>query len=253
VLAVALFSIAIIGLAAGVAIEGGLGFARISARHAAAHYAQIGLAQARLQLQNGLAAQIAAGAHDLEAPAALPAAPACESTPCPFTLAAAFELQGALGGSGTPNVVATSVQPYPTIAEGRIAATITETVSAADGTTLAVRTEYVTLRTFGVPPFVAIDGMTDASAARDVPLEGDAGGCDPTTPSTCDANNATSGSTPAPVAVMNPGDTRIHALTECVAGGTGSCGQQFVSADPVISPAPSGWYNANAQSTGWSR
>ncbi len=232
-LAVALFSIAIIGLAAGVALEGGLGFARVSARHAAAHYAQIGLAQARLQLQNGLAAQIAAGTRDLQAPAALSAAPACESTPCPFTLAAVFALQGALGDNGSPNVVATSVQPYPTIAEGRIAATITETVSAADGATLAVRTEYVTLRTFGVSPYVAIDGMTDASAARDVPLEGDAGGCDPTTPSTCDASNTSNGSTPAPVAVMNPGDTRIHALTECVAGGTGSCAQQFVSADPV--------------------
>ncbi len=252
-LAVALFSIAIIGLAAGVAIEGGLGFARISARHAAAHYAQMGLAQARLQLQNGLAAQIAAGAHDLEAPAALAPTPACESTPCPFTLAAAFEIASALGSSGTPNVVATSLQPHPTIAEGRIAATITETVSAADGTALAVRTEYVTLRTFGVPPYVAIDGMTDASAARDVPLEGDAGGCDPTTPSACDANNGSGGSTPAPIGAMNPADTRIHALTECVAGGTGSCTQQFVSADPVISPAPSAWYNANAQSTGWSR
>ena len=245
-----LFCIAIIGLAAGVALEGGLGFARISARHAAAHYAQIGLVQARLQLQNGLAAQIAAGRHDLQAPAAQPA---CESAPCPFTLAASFELQGALGDGESPNVVATGLQPHPAIAEGRIAAMITETVSAADGSTLAVRTEYVTMRTFGVPPYVAIDGLTDASGARDVPLEGDAGGCDPTTPSTCDANNTSNGSTPAPITAMNPADTRIHALTECVAGGTGSCAQQFVSADPANSPAPSAWYNANAQSTGWTR
>ena len=252
-LAVALFSIAIIGLAAGVALEGGLGFARISARHAAAHYAQVGLEQARVQLQNGLAAQLAAGRHDLQAPAALPAAPACESTPCPFMLATVFTLQGALGDIESPNVVATSLQPNASIAEGRIAATITETVSAADGAALAVRTEYVTLRTFGVPPYVAIDGMTDASAARDAPLEGDAGGCDPTAPSTCDANNTSNGSTPAPITAMNPGDTRIHALTECVAGGTGSCAQQFISADPINSPAPSAWYNANAQSTGWSR
>ena len=251
-LAVALFSIAIIGLAAGVALEGALGFARISARHAASHYAQIGLAQARLQLQNGIAAQVAAGVHDFQAPAALAATPACESTPCPFTLAATFALQGALGDIESPNVVATSVQSHPAIAEGRVAATITETVSAADGAALAVRTEYVTLRTFGVPPYAAIDGMTDASAARDVSLEGDAGGCDPTAPSTCDANNASTGSTPAPVALMNPGDTRIHALRECVAGGTGACAQQFVSADPANTP-PSAWYNANAQSNGWSR
>lgn len=252
-LAVAIFSLAIIGLTAGVVLEGGLGFARVSARHAAAHYAQIGLAQARLQLQNGLAAEIAAGTHDLQAPAPLPSAPACESTPCPFTLAASFALQGALGDNESPNVVATSVQPYPSIAEGRIAATITETVSAADGTALAVRTEFVTLRTFDVPPYVAIDGMTDESAARDVPLEGDAGGCDPTSPSTCDANNTSTGSTPAPVAVMNPGDTRIHALSECVAGGTGTCAQQWVSDDPLNTPAPRAWYNANAQTNGWSR
>jgi len=252
VLAVALYCIAILGLAAGVALEGALGFARISARHAAAHYAQIGFVQARSQLQSGLAAQIAAGAHDLQAPAALAPAPACLSAPCPFTLAATFALQGALGDNASSNVVATSVQSNAAISEGRLAATITETVGAADGTTIAVRTEYVTLRTFGVPPYVAIDGMTDSAGARDVPLEADAGGCDPTTPSSCDTNNTSSGSTPAPVAVMNPGDTRIHALEECVAGGTGTCAQQYVSVDPVNTP-PSAWYNANAQTNGWSR
>jgi hypothetical protein len=252
VIVVALFFLAVIGLATGVVLEGGLGFARISARHAAAHYAQAGLAQARTQLLDGIAAQIASGASMLQAPAPLGPHAACAATPCPFTLGASFALQGTLSDDQSPNVVATDVQQYPKIAEGRVAATITETVSASDGATLAVRTEYVTLRTFGVPPYVAIDGLTDAGGARDVPFEGDAGGCDPTSPSACDANNTSPGSTPAPVASMNPGDTRIHALSECVAGGTGTCPQQFISVDPTNTPAQSAWYNANAQAE-WSR
>lgn len=251
-LVVALFFIAVIGLAAGVVLEGGLGFARISARHAAAHYAQAGLAQARTQLLDGIAAQIASGASTLQAPQPLQAEPACASTPCPFTLSASFALQGTLGDGESPNVVASDVQQYPKIAEGRIAATITETVSASDGATLVVRTEYVTLRTFGVPPYVAVDGLTDASGARDVPLEGDSGGCNPVSPSACDANNTSPGSTPAPVASMSSADTRIHALSECVSAGTGTCPQQFVSVDPTNTPAQSGWFNANAQSE-WSR
>ncbi|MGH7716864.1 MAG: hypothetical protein ACREML_12805 [Vulcanimicrobiaceae bacterium] len=250
--AVALFFVAVIGLAAGVVLEGGLGFARMSAKHAAAHYAQIALTPGRRQLLNGLATQIASGTRALEAPAPLAEEPACESTPCPFTLATTFALQGTLGDDESPNVVATEIQQHPKIAEGRVAATITETVRATDGTPLAVRTEYVTLRTFAVPPFVAIDGLTDASGARDVPFEGDAGGCNPSLPSACDANNSSSGSTPAPVASMNPADTRIHALRECVSNGTGTCPQQFVSADPTNTPAQSAWYNANAES-GWSR
>ena len=251
-LAVAIFFVAIIGLAAGVVLEGGLGFARMSAKHAAAHYAQIALAQARTQLLTGIATQISSGTRTLVAPAPLASAPACEATPCPFMLAATFALQGTLGDDESPNVVATEIQQHPKIAEGRVAATITETVSAADGTPLAVRTEYVTLRTFSVPPYVAIDGMTDGSGARDVPLEGDAGGCDPASPSACDANNNSLGSTPAPVASMNPADTRIHALSECVSTGTGTCPEQFVSVDPINTPAQSAWFNANAGS-GWSR
>ena len=255
-LATALFCVCIIGLCAGVVLEGGLAFARVSARHAAAHYAQVGLAQSREYLLAAIAEQIAAGSKSLVAPGPLAPAPACsDAAPqCPFTFGATFALSGTLGDSGAPNVEATDIQLHPAIAEGRVAATIVNTVATVAGTPLAVRTEYVTLRTFAVPPYAAIDGITDAAAARDVPVEADAAGCNPSLPVSCDANNLSAGAMPAPAGSMNPADTRIHALRECVDGGSGACGGQvYVNADPQHTPAQSPWFNGNAQTNGWSR
>jgi hypothetical protein len=253
-LATTLFFLTLVGLAAGVIVEGAFGFARVSARHAASHYAQIGLMQARTQLLQSVASQIAAG-EPLDAPPPLPPSPVCSDSvaTCSFILSASFALQGTLADAGS-NVVATDVQPLASIAESRLAATIVETVSSSSGVVITSRTEYVTLRTFAVPPYVAIDGITDAEAARDVPFEPDAAGCDPTNPALCDLNNTSLGSTPAPVASMNPGDTRIHALSECIDNGSGACaGQQYISADPPDIPQQSSWFNGNAQSDGWSR
>lgn len=255
-LAATLFFTCIIALCAGVVLEGGLAFARVSARHAAAQYAETGLVQARAQLVAGLASQLAAGAQTLHAPAPPAAAPACadSAASCPFTLAAEFALTGTLSDAQAPNVTATDVQTHPAIREGRVAATIVETVASAAGTPLAVRTEFLTLRTLDVAPYVAIDGMTDAAGSRDVPYEADAAGCDPSTPAQCDANNLSSGATPAPVGSMNPADTRIHALSACSDQGTGAChGQPYVSADPPHAPPQTSWFNANAQGDGWSR
>lgn len=252
-LAAALFFVCVIGLCAGAVLEGSLAFARVSARHAATQYVQSALGEARAQLVVGLAAEIAAGTRTLQAPAPLAAASACATT-CPFTRSATYALAGDIGDAGSPNEIATNVQPLAAIGEGRVAATIVATIASANGTPLAVRTEFVTLRTFGVPPYVAIDGLTDAAAARDVPYEADAGGCDPTQPSQCDTANAGAGATPAPAGSMNPGDTRIHALSQCIDNGSGQCaGQPYLDADPPNASGQTSWYNANAQNDGWSR
>lgn len=254
-LPVALVFVAVIGLCAGALLEGGLAFARVSAHHAAQRYAEIGLIQARAQLVAAIASQIASGATTLSAPAPLTATSVCNdaSAPCPFTSTATFQLSGSLGGAATPNTSASNLQTQSAIEEGRVAATIVETVGSTAGAPLATRTQLVTLRTFSVAPFVAIDGVSDAAAARDVPTEADAGGCSQTSWSSCDANNASSPAPAAPIASMDPGDTRIHALTQCVDGGSGACaGQTYVSADPTNTPASTSWFNANAQSNGWS-
>lgn len=247
-LAASLFFAAVIALASGVVLESSLGFARASAKHAAQHYAETGLAQARGTLLQTLASQIASGSRALTAPAPL------ATTSGPFTSSATFALAGDVADSQSSNVSATDLQTHPSIAEGRVAATIVETVRARGGTTLASRTEYVTIRTFALPPYVAIDGTTDGAGARDVPYEADAGGCDPATPSACDANNPSAPSTAAPVGSMSWNDTRIRALRQCVDGGSGACSAQpYVSADPANISAQTPWFNGNAQQSGWSR
>jgi hypothetical protein len=254
-LGAALLFAAVIALCASAALEGGLAFARVSARHAAQHYAGIGLVRARSQLLAAIGSQVAGGAQTLTAPPPLAPTPLCDeaSSACPFTLSATYALTGALAEGGTANVSAGNVQTLPAIAEDRLAATIVATVSTPAGTPLVVRTEWVTLRTFSVPPYAALDGVTDAAASRDVTAEADAAGCDPASWSACDANNVSPGMQPAPAGSMNPGDTRIHALRACADGGTGRCaGQAYVSADPANAPSATPWFNANAQPRGWS-
>jgi hypothetical protein len=255
-LAASLFFVAVMALACGVVLEGSLGYARASAKHAAQHYLEAGLAQARAALTQSLASQIASATGALNAPQPLAAAPACGgvSVACPFTTSATFTIAGETAGAQTGNVSATNLQTYPMIAEGRVAATIVESVRSRGGALLATRAEYVTLRTFDVPPFVTIDGATDAAGARDVPFEADAGGCDPATPSSCDENNPSAPATSAPAGAMSWNDTRIHALRQCVNGGSGACASQpYTSADPADIAAQTPWFNANAQSDGWSR
>lgn len=255
-LAASLFFAAVLALATGVVLEGSLGFARASAKHVAQHYAESGLAQARAALLQGLASEIASGSRALTAPPPLAATSACgaSSISCPFTVSAAFALAGDVDGSPSSNVVATDLQTHPSIAEGRLAATIIETVRARGGTVLASRTQYLTIRTFTLPPYVAIDGATDAAGARDASYEADAGGCDPATPSACDANNLSAPSTSAPAGSMTWNDTRIRALRQCVDGGNGACASQpYRSADPANISPQTPWFNGNARSNGWSR
>lgn len=240
-LAYALFFVSLITLALGALLDGGLAFARASAQHAAQHYAETGFLQARAALVAGIAAQVQAGALALSAPADLPALPGRFATSAKFSLAG-----GTAAGTGSGNAVATDLQTHPAIGEQRVAATIALTVAASDGTPLAVRTEYVTLRTFAVPPYAIIEGTSDAAGARDDPTEADAAGCDPARPAACDTNNAGAGAA--------PGDTRIRALSRCNDGGSGACaGLIYVAADPANTPAATPWQDANAQATGWSR
>ena len=248
-LAASLFFAAVIALASGVVLEGGLGFTRISTKHAAQHYVEAGLVQARAALLQDLASQIASRAGTLNAPAPVTAASG------PFTSSATFRLVGDVADSQSANVSATDLQTHPSIAEGRVAATIVETVRTRSGTALASRTEYLTVRTFALPPYVAVDGITDGAGARDVPHEADAGGCDPATPAACDANNPTTpSSTAAPAGSMTWSDTRIRALRQCVDGGSGACGAQpYLSADPANIVPKTPWFNGNAQNGGWSR
>ena len=247
--------VAVVVLAMGAMLEGSLAFAQISAKHAAQRYAELAIVQARSTLVASVASQVASHAATIAAPPPVAAGPLCASSAnCVFNGSTVFSITGTTAGAQSANVSATELQTHPAIAEGRIAATIVETVSSNSGAVLASRTEYITLRTFAISPYVAVDGTTDAAGARDVPYEADAGGCDPAMPANCDANNPAAAASSPPLGIMNPSDTRIRALRQCIDGGTGACaGQPYADGNPSSIATQTPWYNANAQGGGWSR
>ena len=246
----------VLALCVGAALDGALALGRASAKHAAEHYAEMGLSQSRAALLGGIAAQVQAGVPQLEAPPPLPPTAACSSatTTCPFSISATFALAGSTASSSNADALASSVQSHPAIAEQRVAATIVQTVAGADGTPLAIRTVLATIRTLAVPPYAILEGFSDAAGARDAATAADAAGCDPTQPASCDARGLAAAQTAAPVATMDPQDTRVRALSQCIDGGSGACGGvRYVSADPSGVATSTPWFNGDAQAAAWSR
>ena len=106
------------------------------------------------------------------------------------------------------------------------AARIDTSVVAASGEVLVTRHRFVTLRTFGVPPYVAVVGQRDGDdgAATSSPEGEDAGA----------AGSA------------DVDDTRIHVRYFNAASGTYDAGE-------VVDWSTRGWSNGNGNASGWSR
>lgn len=92
------------------------------------------------------------------------------------------------------------------VAEGRINATISTTITATDGTVLARRSALVTFRTLSVPPYAALVGSLDATVGEIATNgAGDDGGAVPQGPAlgtlidVLDRNASTGALTPANV------------------------------------------------------
>ena len=184
---------------------GGLGvatsLAAASERHAAMHYADIALEQARYALVAQIAAQVRAGAPD--GPFVLPSPdpleplcvtpPAATAPPCVLAMRTSAVLLGQTGGGAAPNEVAENVQRAPGASENRLAAKISATVVTPFG--VVIRSRTVLLRTYAAPPYASDDGSDEPNAGGVV--SGDSGG-------TCDGSAACGGV-----------DTRIHAKLVC--------------------------------------
>src|SRR5271166_5204621 len=111
-------------------------FAAASERHAALHYADIALEQARTALVAQIAAQIQAGSPEgpIVAPSPSALAPVCNPpggvapSPCPFSASVSVTLQGQTELAGATNERALNLEHAEGIYESRLAATLVATV-----------------------------------------------------------------------------------------------------------------------------
>jgi len=204
-----------------------------SAKHVAQRYANVALERAQDELLDSLASQVIAHGPGgpFVAPSPAAAVPACGAPPCAMVVATQVQLAGQTAAGTTGNATAANVQQQSGVAENRVAAVVSGIVTNAAGGLLARASRRVTLRTFAVAPYVALDGV-DEAVAGNANVADFAGTCD----------GPSCGGT----------DNRIHALLRCADPVTpANCnGQPYRSADAFSSSA---WQNANVGSDGWSR
>src|SRR5271163_2377767 len=106
-----------------------------AARHAAMRAANLAVERAQDTLVESIAQQAATGATTFSAPTPGPPVPACPTpppggAPCPLLVATSVTLAGQTGANApSDNQVAANLQQQPAIAEQRLAASVTATVS----------------------------------------------------------------------------------------------------------------------------
>lgn len=170
-LANALFYVALIALAASTMLSAGAAMTRMTVLRLSQRALASGYQRAAAALQQRFASQLQMGGYPSPLPSFTPLPPECadDATPCKYTTTATIALtQKAPEVAGTAcdlsaSSCASNEQANAYVDERRLSARITITVSAADGTPLAVRAGDILLRTFAVPPYVAIAGSRDGS------------------------------------------------------------------------------------------
>ena len=120
--------------------------------------------------------------------AAAPSDPACvsNSKPCTFyaTSAIAVTTQATpqpLSACGASPNCAANLQRHPAVAEGRISVKATLTILNGNRQPVVTRLRYITARTFGVAPYLAVTGERDGTMSdRTTASEGDSAGASKT-------------------------------------------------------------------------
>ncbi|HTD33971.1 MAG TPA: hypothetical protein VK665_09945 [Candidatus Elarobacter sp.] len=174
------------------------------------------------------------------------AAPSCPQT---STGGAASGASGSTTSNGTPDAIGW-LQCNAFVAESRMSLRVVVRILDPSGNaTLAQREQYVTLRLFGDPPYSAVAGRKDASAADPATSdalaapahEGDLAG------------DTLSGASPAPLSGASPappagpwpaGGTLIHVRYECH-DGAGSCANAAPPDPDAGLRAGARWSNGN--------
>jgi len=237
------FLVGALALVVATMLETQLLFAKTAVRRTAEAYISVASGVATATLLRQLAGEIAANGAGSSL-TVQPLAPQCAATgACAFMIGATYAVTGSTT-SGSGSDVAENVQTDALAQEARVSIAMTLSVTDAQGSPLASRSELLTVRTFDAPPYAAVSGVADAAAPTALVAEGDTAGCDPGTPSTCD-----------PHASMSYLDTtEIFATRVCALespGNGGTC--------PTYAPVAEGgfaspsWQNGNIAPPGWAR
>lgn len=150
--------------------------ANVAVRRAAARYADSGYTWAVQRLRAGIVAQISAGTDPRGPFASLSPAPFCaaQTQTCDFAVDPQIEIEPATLppsplACSSGQSCAQNLQSNAYVREARVSAHIVVLVTTADGSLLARRAQFLTLRTFGTPPYVASAGVSD-DAGLDGPV-----------------------------------------------------------------------------------
>jgi hypothetical protein len=193
VLAGALFYAALIALVATTILSAGFAMTRMTIARMAQPYLAAGYQRALTSLQEQIAADMQSGGVPYPAPTFTPIAAACANASCTYQTAETIALTDTAAPTPGPSCdpaqssCAPNVQVNAYVAESRLTATITVTVTDNSGSTVAQRSGTTVLRTFNTPPYVAIGGSREATF-DDVAgshAVGDDGGAPPATPNPC--------------------------------------------------------------------
>lgn len=192
-LAGALFYVALIALAATTILSAGIAMTRATIVRASQPYLAAGYQRALTSLQQQIAAAMQSGGIPNPAPSVTPIPASCANPSCTYKTAATIALAQSAAPTPGPSCdpaqssCALNVQTNAYVAESRVTAIITVTLTDAAGSTIAQRSGTAVLRTLDAPPYVAIAGSREA-AFDDVTgghALGDDGGVPPVTPNPC--------------------------------------------------------------------
>jgi hypothetical protein len=192
-LAAALFYVSLIALIATTILSAGLAMTRMTIARMAQPYLAAGSQHALTSLQQTIAAQIATGGLPDPAPTFTPIPAACANAPCTYKTRETIALMQTAAPTAGPTCdpsqsnCAANIQTNRYVAESRLSALVTVTLTDGSGSTVAVRSGMVVLRTFNTPPYVAIAGSSDGTFDDVLASQGtgDDGGTLPATPNPC--------------------------------------------------------------------
>ncbi len=237
----ALLYVALLAVACATFLSAGLAMTRVTIHRQAENYLTAGYQRAMWSVQQTLATDLQNGPLSSPLPTIAPIPAACvdSSHPCRYETSETI----AFTQLSTPAPVATcdartncavGEQANAYVDEGRITARISVTVTSADGSALAVRTDDAIFRTMRTPPFVVLAGTRDGSFGdiAGAHAAGDDGGSLASTPAD-------------PCATPVPGtsdDTQVRVAYRNTSTGACSNGSSWrTSSYDSSQSAPAGW------------
>ena len=200
----AFFFIAVLSLATVALLNVALFLAKVAAYERALAYVPAGYQSGLAQLETSLARDVQNKYPQQGLPynavAPVPAVCISNDRPCTYYASSTIVIPSQSAPAATQSCDASqtncaqNMQEHPAVTEGRAAAQITTSILDRDRVPIVTRTKFVTLRTFGVDPYVALIGERDGAIGnRSAAPEGENAGL-PTTQIVVKYHNTQDGS-----------------------------------------------------------